>query len=422
VRRGSKSLIAPRAIRCDNHGVFALPTVLAAAASLGLCALPALAQVGQAPLPVSRSPRGQAAPFYASDGAIAVYAPLSKAAYRAPVLSFANSRRDELQRALRMKLGTPECPLEIVIGGRSDGDTRVLTARLRDPAGGVRERIELPDPEAADLAKFRRAVGFALLRARMVAIGGAEESMRDLPVWLIDGALRHIDRDGRQADIDRVLLLWSRACLPPALELFAADSKAAKAEPAVAAVLAGWFIEKREGVNVFEELLRGAATGVVWSPATAARLLAGTEDMVEFDRQVDRRFLAEGRAVVTPGLTSAGIVRRFRSTLLLAPACFGKLQSDKRAWYSLAEAIRRADDPYLRRTATEQALKVKMAAVGRDGMLIAVADAYALFMERLAAGDTPERLERLLADAELMRGALERVTAKGAVTGRGSGG
>ncbi|MDD4025264.1 MAG: hypothetical protein PHN85_05005, partial [Kiritimatiellae bacterium] len=207
-----------------------------------------------------------------------------------------------------------------------------------------------------------------------------------------------------------------------ALELFAADSKAAKAEPAVAAVLAGWFIEKREGVNVFEELLRGAATGVVWSPATAARLLAGTEDMVEFDRQVDRRFLAEGRAVVTPGLTSAGIVRRFRSTLLLAPACFGKLQSDKRAWYSLAEAIRRADDPYLRRTATEQALKVKMAAVGRDGMLIAVADAYALFMERLAAGDTPERLERLLADAELMRGALERVTAKGAVTGRGSGG
>ena len=88
----------------------------------------------------------------------------------------------------------------------------------------------------------------------------------------------------------------------------------------------------------------------------------------------------------------------------------------------MAEAIRRADDPYLRRTATEQALKVKMAAVGRDGMLIAVADAYALFMERLAAGDTPERLERLLADAELMRGALERVTAKGAVTGRGSGG
>ncbi|MDD4103008.1 MAG: hypothetical protein PHU80_10325, partial [Kiritimatiellae bacterium] len=90
------------------------------------------------------SPKGQAAPFYASDGAIVVYAPLSKAVYRAPVLSFANQRRDELQRTLRMKLGTAACPLEIMIGGRSDGDTRVLTARLREPGVGLRERIELP--------------------------------------------------------------------------------------------------------------------------------------------------------------------------------------------------------------------------------------------------------------------------------------
>ncbi|MDD4102066.1 MAG: hypothetical protein PHU80_05470, partial [Kiritimatiellae bacterium] len=365
--------------------------------------------------------KGQAAPFYASDGAIVVYAPLSKAVYRAPVLSFANQRRDELQRALRMKLGTAACPLEIMIGGRSDGDTRVLTARLREPGVGLRERIELPDPEAADLDQFRRAISFALLRAWMVAAGGTEESMRDLPVWLIDGALRHIDRERRQADIDRALLLWSRACLPTALELFAADSVAATREPAVAAVLAGWFIEKRAGLNVFEELLRSAATGTVWSPAVAARLLADTEDMTDFDRHVDARFLAEGRVVVTPGLTSAGIVRRFRSNLLLAPAYFGKLAGNKRTWYPLAETLDFAGDADMRRSAAEQSLKVKMAAVGRDGMLIAVADAYALFMERLAAGDKPDRLAQLLAEAELMRGELERVTAKGAVVQRGGG-
>jgi len=34
-------------------------------------------------------------------------------------------------------------------------------------------RIELPDPEAADLAKFRRAICAALLRAWMVDAGGA---------------------------------------------------------------------------------------------------------------------------------------------------------------------------------------------------------------------------------------------------------
>jgi len=400
--------------------MFAIHTLLAAAAALALRAPPARADGPARPLPAA-APNVPAAPIYSSDGAIAVYAPASKAAYRAPVLSFANQRRDELQRAFRMKLGTPACPLEIVIGGRSVGDTRVLSARLRDPDAGLRERIELPDPEAADLDQFRRSIGFALLRAWMAQAGGTEESMRDLPVWLIDGALRHIKRDSRQADIDRALLLWSRACLPAAAELFAADSKAAKAEPAVAAVLAGWFIERREGVNVFEELLRGAATGTAWSPATAGRLLAGTGDMTDFDRHVDARFLAEGRSVVKPGLTSAGIVRRFRSNLLIAPAYFGKMRNDKRAWYTLYEAIARAGDRELRLAAAGQALKVKMAAVGRDGMLIAVAEAYALFLERLAAGDKPDRLEQLLIDAELMRKELERVTAKGAVTRSGGG-
>ncbi len=400
--------------------MFATHTLLAAAAALALRAPPARADKPARPLPAA-APNVPAAPFYSSDGAVAVYAPASKAAYRAPVLSFAIQRRDELQRAFRMKLGTPACPLEIVIGGRSDGDTRVLSARRREPDAGLRERIELPDPEAADLDQFRRAIGFALLRAWMAQAGGTEESMRDLPVWLIDGALRHIKRDSRQADIDRALLLWSRACLPAAAELFAADSKAAKAEPAVAAVLAGWFIERREGVNVFEELLRGAATGTAWSPATAGRLLAGTGDMTDFDRHVDARFLAEGRSVVKPGLTSAGIVRRFRSNLLIAPAYSGKMRNDKRAWYTLSETIARAGDRELRLAAAGQALKVKMAAVGRDGMLIAVAEAYALFLERLAAGDKPEQLERLLADAELMRKELERVTAKGAVTRSGGG-
>jgi len=125
--------------------------------------------------------------------------------------------------------------------------------------------------------------------------------------------------------------------------------------------------------------------------------------------------------VIKPGLTSAGIMRRFRSNLLIVPAYFGKLQSDNSAWYPLSEAIARADDHELRRAAAGQALRVKMAAVGRDGMLIAVAEAYALFMERLAAGDKPDRLEQLLIDAELMRKELERVTAKGAVTRSGGG-
>ncbi len=359
-----------------------------------------------------------ATPVYSKDGTVVVYAPASKAGYRAPVLVFVDRTREELKRATRLKFGSQACPLEIAIGGKSAGDTRVLTARLRDREGGVRERIELPDPEAADLAKFRRAICAALLRAWMVDAGGTEASMRELPAWLVDGLVRYMDHEPRQADADRMLLLWSHACLPAAVELFAADSLAATREPAVAAMLASWFLEKRPALNAFEALLRGAATGTAWRPEGAGLLLAGTDDPAAFDAALDLWLLSEGRVVIKPGLTTCGIVRRFRAHLLLYPAEYGKTLDPSRTWRTFQEAVALADDPVIRRGAAAKALELRMAAFGRDGMLLAVSDAYAAFLNALARGEKQGELSRLLMEAEGMRKELERRTAQGAVLQR----
>ena len=380
----------------------------------------AWAETGQAQLDGPRLTRAgaPAAPVYSKDGTIVVYAPASKAGYRMPVLTFANQKRDELQRALRLKLGSQACPLEIAIGGQSDGDKRVLTSRLRDSGGGVRERIELPDPEGADLVSFRRAICVALLRAWMMDAGGTDASMRELPAWLIDGVLRYMDRERRQADVDRTLLLWSRACLPPAAELFAFESLATTREPAVAAVLASWFLEKRGNAVVIEALLRGAATGTPWKPETAGMLVAGTNDLRELDAYVDMRLLAEGRIVAKPGLTTDGIVRRFRANLLLFPAFFGKTLGQNRTWCTFQEAAVRSTDPNVRLSAAAQLGRVKMAAVGRDGMLLAVSEAYAAFLEALARGAQEGELSRLLMEAEGMRKTLEQKAMRGDVLQR----
>ncbi len=359
-----------------------------------------------------------AAPVYSKDGTVVVYAPSSKAGYRMPVLSFVSQRKEELQRLVRLNLGSQACPLEIAIGGQSDGDTRVQTARLRDSGGGIRERIELPDPETADLTKFKRAICVALLRAWMVDAGGTEATMRDLPGWVIDGVVRYLDRETRPADVDRTLLLWSRACLPPAKDLFAAESLAATREPAVAAVLASWFLEKRPEMNPFEALMRGAATGTEWKPEVAGLLLAGTNDPYAFDEYVDGRLVGEGRVVAKLGVTTEGIMRRFRSHLLLYPAYYGKLLAENRPWCTFQEAVMRSGDPAVRQSAAVQVGRVKMAAVGRDGMLLAVSEAYAVFLEALAQGAKEGELTRLLMGAEGMRRDLENRTARGTVLQR----
>ncbi|MDX9866664.1 MAG: hypothetical protein RBT78_01945 [Kiritimatiellia bacterium] len=389
---------------------------LAAAAGWMLSVLAAAGGEPYGPRLARRS--APAAAITSRDGTVVVRAPVAMASYRAPVLVFVDRTREELARATRLRLVTPSCPLEIVIGDRRDGDTRVLGSRVLDPGGGVFERIELPDPEAADLGRFRRAISLALLRAWMVEAGGREGVMRDVPLWLVDGVVRHTGRETRQQDIDRTLLLWSRACLPPAAALFAGESVAASREPAVAAVLASWLLERRPDGLPFEKLLRAAAQGQAWGPEAAARMLTGAEDTLAFDAALDLWFAALGRTVVKPGLTSSGIVRRFRSRLLLYPAFYGTTWGYERPHLTFREAAMRSDEPEVRRRAAVQARLIEMAAVGRDGMLLAVSEAYASFLQGVSSGAAQGELLRRLMEAEGMRRELELRTGRGMVLQR----
>ncbi len=356
-----------------------------------------------------------AAPIHSRNGMVVVHAPRSKAGYRMPVLTFVNQCSEALQRTLKLKFGSQSCPLEIMIGGQSNGDPNVTGRRLREKDGSLRERIELADPEAADLWQFQRMICRALLRAWMVEAGGTEQSMRDLPLWLVDGVLRCGSREMRQVDVDRTLLLWSNACLPAACELFAMDSMAATREVAVAAVLTSWLLEKRDGKSLFETILRAAATGQEWSPAGVAQLLTGSGELDALDAWSDRKMLAERRLVIRPGTTSSGSVRRFRHSLLLYPEFFGKYNGLNRVWCTLQQAARQSGDPAVRKSALEQAMRVRMAAFGCDGTLIAVAEAYAQFLEALAKGGKPGELARMLLQAEALRAEVEARTAIGEI-------
>jgi len=365
-----------------------------------------------AAIPHTRFP---APPMYSGDGSVAVYSSVAQAAYRGPVLLFVNQTRELFLQGLNITPGSLNCPLEIIIGDQRDGNQAVLSARIRDPKGRVRERIELPDPEAADLTRFRRAVVVAFLRVYMVDAGGTDATMRNLPNWLIDGVVRYMDGSQRQADLDRTHLLWSNACLPPAAELYAFDSYPARVEPAVAAYLAGWFLENR-GV-LFKKLLREAASGQRWSPEYAAGVL--TDSAVEgFDQLLDLRLLTLGHRVVSPGVTTAGIMRRFRSELLLFPCDYGMLFSQQSAYYTFQGALAAPEDADLRKSALARAAKIKMAAVGRDGMLLAVSEQYVMFLNAFAQGAKPGALIKILQQAEALRCDLEQRLEGGAVLKR----
>ena len=180
--------------------------------ALALAPLAGPAQTMEGP----RLPRGAApaAPVYSSDGTVTVLRPGTRRVPYAGV-DLVTQFSAELQRVLRLKLGTQLAPLEVAIGGKSDGDTRVLTARLRDAGGVVRERISCRSRNsgsgsvpACDLRGV--AAGW------MVEAGGTEATMQDVPAWLIDGLLRYIDRGGvKRTLIARCCFGHGPACRPP---------------------------------------------------------------------------------------------------------------------------------------------------------------------------------------------------------------
>lgn len=379
--------------------------------ALLLLSLACAAQTSAPPAQVL-SPRNlmPAAPIWSSDRMICVRSSLAMAGYRTPVLMFTDNARSEFFRATRVAFTNPPAPINLFIGNKRDGDKRVLSSRIRLSESEVIERIELPDPEAADLVLLRRAIWLALYRSWLVSSsGGQEATLTKLPVWLAEGAIRKMDKATWSADMDRVLSFWSHASLAPAKELLLAKN-GASTEPALGTVLVAYLIEQKtpEGRSVLDVLIKGAAAGEDWTPERIASAITGSPDLDRLDEDMDLWLLSLSKKVAFPGLTSEGILERFRSSLLIYPSDYGKFFDHRKPCITFHELIQVENDPIMKQAALGQTQWIRMATLGRDAMLGGVAERYVAFLEAYAAGKKGEELTQLLKVAEAQRKELEQ--------------
>ena len=378
---------------------------------------------GQTPAPdAPLSPRSllPAPPVRSGDGSIIVRSSMAMEEHRAPVLMFVSRAREELFRSMRMESST--AILEVIIGNQRDGDTRVLSGRVRLSGGKMGERIELPDPEAADLALLKRSVWMALYRSWLVSVGRSEAVLEQLPAWLVEGAVRRMDPEAWLADVDRSLHLWSRAYLPPAAALLDTASPVIALEPALGVMMASYLMDRRVlpsvtdlSGDVPETFIREVAKGQAWSVERIAELVMGQADVAALDKDFDKWCVGMGRKVLIPGLTTEGTVRRFRSSLLICPSDYGKVFNQKKPWMTFQELAASNDLAMKKRAATAQMFNVKIAGAGRDGTLLALAEAYSQFLAAVAEGKKPKALNVLLMNAEAQRKGLEDALAGGQV-------
>jgi len=350
--------------------------------------------------------------LYSQENAVAVYA-VSEAAspLRAPVMYFADEVRQELMRGLKLKFGSKNRPLEIAVGDETNGSTRVVSGRIRSFDGVIRERIELPAPGTADLETFRTAVVGAFLRI-WIEENMQPETAVEVPDWLIAGVSRYVrllSQKGveswryRLEDFEAFWEAWASGTLPPAGNLLSWQMT-----PQTAGGVIGWLLSSQSGAVPFRTILSACAAPDPLTPAKIGLLIIGSDDLAALDASLDSWMIQAATRVSEPGTTTKQAIDRWRMMLVFFPGDYGITTADPWRPRALSEISDGADLKKNYRVFRAFALRMRLAAAGRDPMFAAVGDAYGRYLEAVASDGDAARLAALYGQAEQLRIDLQK--------------
>ena len=328
-------------------------------------------------------------------------------------MTFASQFRKDFLRTTQMNLGRAEHPIAIGLG-TSTNDSRVFGAFGPDLRGGVRDWIEIPDPDHADLDLLRTALAQALMREWMRALPSstaASNSPQDPPAWLLKGLARQIGAEHRLEDLDHVHAQWLHGRLPPVVELLTIPPPAALQHPALQAALAGWLLD-HPGAPL-NALLQRLVNGAAWSPVLVAEVLGALRNIAELNEGWDGWQANVFHEIRQVGVTTPGTTIAFRSQLLLYPGDYGLPMVEAWRGRTFSECLDWGLTPELNRVLRQKSQEVRLFSAGHDGALQQVAAAYAAFLDAFAKDGASDKVRALLIQAEASRKALEARAAKG---------
>ena len=372
-----------------------------------------------------------------ADGLTTVSAPAEMSGADALTLCrFAGDVRARLASLLDTPLDGEDYATGIIVREFVEGEEPSVVCSVTE-TGQTRVRIVI-----GGLADIRpESVTVALcggfLRANAMAAGWErrpdDSAMEDsgtapYPPWMRLGLARLLDQSVRQDDAERVIARLEDGEIPPVAELLAAETSAAKTDPALAAQLAAWLLDGSPRGARFRALRGGILENGAWNVDSALSIAAGTADPAAADA-VWRRWIADRRwAILTPGSSHPAFVKRLRGLLELRPPTTAPTNGVPNEIATQPEILARipasafeaaggtitpaavflhADEPWAPHAAMALSGRILRAAAGHGDDVLSVARAYGAFFNGVKAHKPRQELARRLALADDLLNVIE---------------
>ncbi len=340
-------------------------------------------------------------PIYSFDGVFCVTTRYpERANYRWAIMKSASLEKERLEKALSIKLGSKEFPIQIIIGNETKSDSSILKTAMRLEPTRLLYQLTIPNPDTCDLALYREAIVEALLRNHSESIGNEPGSF-SVPKWAIHGFLRYLDPTTHRADYDEVWFIHDAKRLPLLSQLLSSPNSLLSSNPACANMVSRFIWETTPAAN------RAQLFATPWQPTNLADLIAPRSVSAIQDSSIKLEtawlawFNTRANKITEIGKTSYGAYARWHKCLtILLP---GVAQPITPEWI-----IANLSSKTAQTAAQKIILQLHRKSTAQSIELIEVAQAYTAFYHAVSEGKDPSACRWLYEQAVSLDQALEK--------------
>jgi len=326
---------------------------------------------------------------------------------------------DRVERMTRLEMPFKNRVLRIVISGHHESGSEDIALSQQLVDHKLVQQLIIRDYDNVDLEEAETAICGLLLNGYVIyrqaenvsrysgrgmvgvsGLGSAGSQLGVAPAWLTRGVARNLYPSLKARNASQVLARWEQGLAPSVKQFLEPADEAERARARgkfVCGLFLAWLLSLPDRGVLFDAIFDEVAQGRSLSATRLAGSIGECDSTGELEKMWDDWILRQKRVIYEPGILTTGLLRRFRSELVVFSGEYGAVSggNDGPAM-QLEDLISRRNESWVSAWARNKSARLRILFVGRGEELEEVAEDYCRFLDGLARRGSGQRLRGLL--------------------------